>query len=81
MNAQLLEKELHGNKKLIAMTMGDDGNSSGSDSEPSADNLDAEEIEKIIPQKKKEEPKYETKAQALEAMSDIVAKMQKCPLF
>ncbi len=40
------------------MTMGDDGNSSGSDSEPSADNLDAEEIEKIVPQKpKKEEPK------------------------
>ena len=26
---------------------------------------------------KKEEPKYETKAQALEAMADIVAKMQK----
>lgn len=38
--------------------MGDEGNSSGSDSEPSADNLDAEEIEKIVPQKpKKEEPK------------------------
>ena len=31
------------------MTMGDDGNSSGSDSEPSADNLDAEESEKIVP--------------------------------
>ena len=29
--------------------MGDEGNSSGSDSEPSADNLDAEEIEKIVP--------------------------------
>lgn len=49
MNAQALEKELHGNKKLIAMTMGDDGNSSGSDSEPSADNLDDEDIEKIVP--------------------------------
>lgn len=41
------------------MTMGDEGNSSGSDSEPSADNLEPEEIEKIVPQKpkKKEEPK------------------------
>lgn len=61
LNALQIEKELHGNKKLIAMTMGDEGNSSGSDSEPSADNLDQEEIEKIVPsrpkEKKKEEPK------------------------
>lgn len=55
LNAQALEKELHGNKKLIAMTMGDDGNSSGSDSEPSADNLDEEDIEKIVPQKPKKD--------------------------
>mgnify|MGYP003327752783 CR=1 FL=1 len=54
-----MEKELHGNKKLIAMTMGEEGNSSGSDSEPSADNLEPEEIEKIVPSKpkKKEEQK------------------------
>jgi len=46
------------------MTMGDDGNSSGSDSEPSADNLDAEDIDKIIPQKpKKEEPKKKPQLQ------------------
>lgn len=41
------------------MTMGDEGNSSGSDSEPSADNLDEAELEKIAPTKpkpKKEEP-------------------------
>ena len=39
--------------------MGDEGRSSGSDSEPSADNLEPEEIEKIVPSKpkKKEEPK------------------------
>ena len=34
------------------MTMGDEGeNSSGSDSEPSADNLDEEEMAKIVPAK------------------------------
>jgi hypothetical protein len=38
------------NKKLIAMTTGrDDGESSGSDSEPSADNLDEEEMASVIP--------------------------------
>lgn len=38
------------NKKLIQMTMGrDDGVSSGSDSEPSADNLDEEEMASVIP--------------------------------
>ena len=31
------------------MTMGDDGRSSGSDSEPSADNLDDDEMSKIVP--------------------------------
>ena len=29
--------------------MGDEGNSSGSDSEPSADNLEEEEMAKIVP--------------------------------
>jgi len=44
MNAKDLEEELAKNKKLINMTMGEDGNSSGSESEPSADNLDEEEM-------------------------------------
>jgi hypothetical protein len=44
-NAHDLEKELAANKKLISMTNGrDDGESSGSDSEPSADNLEEEEM-------------------------------------
>lgn len=33
------------------MTMGDEGGSSGSDSEPSADNLDEDEMAKIFPKK------------------------------
>ena len=48
-DANVLEKELASNKKLISMTMCEEGNSSGSDSEPSADNLDEEELEKIVP--------------------------------
>ena len=41
------------------MTMGDEGNSSGSDSEPSADNLDEDEMAKVVPikEKKKDPPK------------------------
>lgn len=34
------------------MTMGDEGGSSGSDSEPSADNLEEDEMAKIVPIKK-----------------------------
>ncbi len=62
-NAQALEKELHANKKLIQMTAGDEGNSSGSDSEPSCDNLEEEEMAKIVPIKsaKKPEKKVEKK--------------------
>jgi hypothetical protein len=48
-----LEKELTENKKLINMTMGEEGNSSGSDSEPSADNLEEDEMAKIVPMKPK----------------------------
>ena len=48
-NALALEKELTQNKNLIKITMGDEGRSSGSDSEPSADNLDDEEMAKIVP--------------------------------
>jgi hypothetical protein len=45
LNAGDFEKELTLNKELIRMTMGrEDGASSGSDSEPSVDNLDEEEI-------------------------------------
>ena len=44
-NAQDLENELTQNKQLIQMTSGaDDEGSSGSDSEPSADNLEEEEM-------------------------------------
>jgi len=45
------------------MTMGEEGNSSGSDSEPSADNLDEDEMGKILPMKvvKKPPPKKEDK--------------------
>jgi len=43
-NTNALEQELAQNKKLINMTMGDEGGSSGSDSEPSADNLDEEDM-------------------------------------
>ena len=49
-NARSLEKELTQNKQLMKITSGDDeGNSSGSDSEPSADNMDDEEMSKIVP--------------------------------
>jgi len=35
------------------MTMGEEGNSSGSDSEPSADNMEEDEMAKLIPMKPK----------------------------
>lgn len=56
-----IEKELETNKKLIEMTKGDeDGDdTAGSDSEPSEDNLEEEEMAKIIPIKPK--PKKEIK--------------------
>ena len=45
-----LEKELTENKKLIEMTTGDEEgeDESGSDSSPSEDNLEEEEMAKII---------------------------------
>ena len=61
MNALAIEKELSSNKKLIKMTMGDEGNSSGSDSEPSADNLDEEEMAKIAPIKITKKPEIKKK--------------------
>lgn len=49
------------------MTMGEEGNSSGSDSEPSADNLNEEEMAQVLPIKivKKPPPKKEEKKQPL----------------
>lgn len=41
--------------------MGEEGNSSGSDSEPSADNLEEDEMAKIVPIKKKPLPPKEVK--------------------
>ena len=38
------------------MTMGDEGNSSGSDSEPSGDNMDEEDMAKILPIKPVKKP-------------------------
>jgi hypothetical protein len=50
MNANDLAQELSKNKKLMALTTGkDDGESSGSDSEPSADNLEEEELAQVLP--------------------------------
>lgn len=51
LNLQKLQEEISTNKKLINMTMGDGGASSGSDSEPSADNLEEEEMAKVLPMK------------------------------
>jgi hypothetical protein len=46
-----LETELKENQKLIQMTAGyeDDEEDEGSDSEPSGDNLDEDELAEIIP--------------------------------
>lgn len=61
-NAQALEKELTQNRKLISMTMGDGDGSSGSDSEPSADNLEEDEMAKLTPAKPPvKKPKVEKK--------------------
>ena len=38
------------------MTMGEEGNSSGSDSEPSCDNLEEEEMAKLVPLKSAKKP-------------------------
>lgn len=47
-------KELSDNKELMKITSGkEDGDSSGSDSAPSEDNLDEEELKKVVPIKVK----------------------------
>ena len=43
------------------MTMGEEGNSSASDSEPSADNLDEDEMAKITPIKVVKKPEIKKK--------------------
>lgn len=67
---QEIEQELTTNKQLIEMTKGDeDGDDiSGSDSEPSEDNLSEEEMAKIIPIKRKADftAKIEDKNKKLE---------------
>lgn len=59
------------------MTSGDEGNSSGSESEPSADNLDEEEMAQIVPIKitKKAPPKKEEKTKTKKVVP-IVKKPQ-----
>lgn len=57
-NIDHIEKELSGNKDLIKRTTGrDNGESSGgSDSEPSADNMEEEELAQVVPVKPKPKP-------------------------
>jgi hypothetical protein len=64
------------NKKLISMTMGEEGNSSGSDSEPSADNLDDDELGKIVPIKivKKPPPKKDEKKLPVKKIAPLTKK-------
>jgi hypothetical protein len=63
------------------MTMGDEGGSSGSDSEPSADNLDEDEMAKIFPKKEvKKIPKKEEK-KPLPIKKPIVTIINKKYLF
>ena len=52
-----LENELKENKELIKMTAGyaDEEEDEGSDSEPSGDNLDEEELAQLVPIEKKPE--------------------------
>jgi hypothetical protein len=64
LNANDLEKELRSNKQLMKLTTGqEDGESSGSESQPSEDNLDREELSEVVPEveKKKPEPAKEVK--------------------
>lgn len=67
LSLEALQNELRENKDLIKLTEGKedgDGESSGSDSDPSEDNLEEEEMAKILPikaKKKKAEPKKKEK--------------------
>ena len=83
LNAVDMAKELSANKQLIKLTTGgENGESSGSDSEPSADNLDEEEMEKIVPvEKKKVKPVPKTpppakKVEPIKPHSPLLAKQR-----
>ena len=58
------------------MTMGEEGNSSGSDSAPSEDNLDEDELANVVPieKKKKPEPKKEEKKPPPKKAAPIIKK-------
>ena len=62
------------------MTMGDEGNSSGSDSAPSEDNLDEDELAEVVPIERKKvpppqpPPKKEEKKPAPKKAAPIVKK-------
>jgi hypothetical protein len=84
-----IEAELENNKKLIDMTKGDeDGDdTAGSDSEPSEDNLEEEEMAKIIPIKakpkkeivKKPEPKKKPDPPVIKKLTNRNVKDEKSP--
>ena len=58
-----VEAELKQNQKLIQMTAGyeDEEEDEGSDSEPSGDNLDEDELAQIVPIVKEEPPAKDVK--------------------
>ena len=58
-----MEAELKQNQKLIQMTAGceDEEEDEGSDSEPSGDNLDEDELAQIVPIVKEEPPAKDVK--------------------
>jgi hypothetical protein len=65
LNSDAILKELTENKQLIKMTEGKedgDGGSSGSESDPSEDNLEEEEIAKIVPLSAKKKPAEKKKS-------------------
>ena len=65
LNTDAILKELTENKQLIKMTEGKedgDGGSSGSESDPSEDNLEEDEIAKIVPLSAKKKPNEKKKS-------------------
>lgn len=75
-----LETELKENQKLIQMTAGyeDDEEDEGSDSEPSGDNLDEDELAEIIPTAKEKSleplPPKDSKNQKGKKQPDMMRK-------
>ena len=63
------------------MTMGEEGNSSGSESEPSADNLDEDQMAEIVPMKpKKPAPKKNEKKTVIPKKVIILGKKPQSPV-